>query len=277
MRRRDLILAGAALVVLALGMGLGHALARATGSRVETGLEAGGQLQSAAGLGAASSSVVPASVAPAPQDAPASTAGATTVPAPAATAASGASAGGTAVVVIDSTTTSRPASTTTVTEAPSTTATTRPPASTATPATASPAPAAGLNRMEQGVLDAVNAARQMAGCPALTVDSSLQAAAHAYAALMVSEHWFDHRSPNGQSPTDRARAAGYQGGVGENLMMGFKGDPTGAVTNAQYGWLQSDGHRANILNCDYRRTGVGYDPGNIQSGYADGSWVQMFG
>ncbi len=59
--------------------------------------------------------------------------------------------------------------------------------------------------------------------------------------------------------------------------MGFKDDPAGAVDDPRYGWLQSDGHRANILNCDYRRTGVGYDPGNIQSGYADGSWVQMFG
>ena len=127
------------------------------------------------------------------------------------------------------------------------------------------------------MLDAVNAARRANGCPALTVDLSLQTAAHAYAAFMVQQHWFDHDSPSGQSPTDRARAAGYRGGVGENLMMGFKDDPRGAVTDATYGWLQSDGHRRNILNCDYTKTGVGYDPGNIQAGYADGSWVQMFG
>lgn len=274
MRRRELILAGAALIVLALGMGMGHALARVQGGRVDAGSTAG-HLELAAGVGTAPGTVT--SVDPAVTTADA--AGPTTVPAPASTSA------GSAPDLATTTTTTVAAATAAApaVEASSTTATTRPPASTrppvspATVATASPAPAAGLNRMEQGVLDTVNAARQTAGCPPLTVDASLQAAAHAYAAVMVDRHWFDHRSPDGLSPTDRAKAAGYQGGVGENLMMGFRDDPVGAVTDARYGWLQSEGHRANILNCDYRRTGVGYDPGNIQAGYADGSWVQMFG
>lgn len=280
MRRRELILAGAALVALALGMGLGTMLARVGGGAVAAtgqldlaavvvstsqpgGASSGGSRTAPVGVGAVGG---PSTVAPATETtlagAEVSTSG------PAAPAASS-----TAV-------TAAPSSTTAATAAASssTTSTTRaaPVVTVASPASSAP-PAAGLNRMEQGVLDAVNAARQRVGCPPLTVDASLQAAAHAYAALMVSDHWFDHRSPDGKSPTDRARDAGYQGGVGENLMMGFKDDPTGAVTNASYGWLQSEGHRANILNCDYRRTGVGYDPGNIQAGYADGSWVQMFG
>ncbi len=252
-RRRQQILLGAALVALGLGLGMGHVLARTTGGDVDAGSGAAGPLDLATGVTTSITAPVTALDATSPDTA--STAESTSssvVP-----------------VAVPSSTTTR---------APSTTATT-PPASASTrpaPSTTSP-PAAGLDRMEQGVLDAVNAARQLAGCQPLTVDSSLQAAAHAYAGLLVDQDWFDHRSPDGQSPTDRARAAGYQGGVGENLMMGFKGDPAGAVNDPRYGWLQSDGHRANILNCDYRRTGVGYDPGNIQSGYADGSWVQMFG
>lgn len=268
-RRRQKILLGAALA--ALGLGLGHVLARTTGGGVEAGAGAAGLLDPAAGVttsitGSDSAlDTVPDTVSISSSTVPATgpTASPTSSP------SSSPSSSDVVPVAVPSSTTTR---------APSTTATTAP-ASASTrsaPSTTRP-PAAGLDRMEQGVLDAVNAARQLAGCQPLAVDSSLQAAAHAYAALLVDQDWFDHRSPDGQSPTDRARAAGYQGGVGENLMMGFKGDPAGAVNDPRYGWLQSDGHRANILNCDYRRTGVGYDPGNIQSGYADGSWVQMFG
>ena len=43
------------------------------------------------------------------------------------------------------------------------------------------------------------------------------------------------------------------------------------------GWLGSRGHRANILDCDYTVIGVGFDPGTVLTGYAAGSWVQMFG
>lgn len=267
-RRREQILLGAALAALVLGLGVGHVLARATGGEVDAGLAAAGRLDLAAGqldlattstpssAAAATSTAIPAAVA-----APTDTAAPASASAPTSTADT---AGGAAT-------------STAATPAPSTTASTAPASTRAVTVATSSAPAAGLDRMEQGVLDAVNAARRLAGCQPLAVDSSLQAAARAYAQLMVERNWFDHRSPDGQSPGDRARAAGYQGGVGENLMMGFKDDPAGAVNDARYGWLHSEGHRANILNCDYRRTGVGYDPGNIQAGYADGAWVQMFG
>ena len=281
MRRRELILAGAALVALALGMGLGNVLARVNGG-AGSGVVATGELDPAAGVATSQPGGASGGAPAVGADMRAVGGPSTIVPATETTLASAAvsTPGSDAAAASSTAATAAPTSTTaTAAAAPSsTTSTTRAaPAVTVASPTPSTSPAAGLNRMEQGVLDAVNAARQRFGCPPLTVDASLQSAAHAYAALMVSEHWFDHRSPDGKSPTDRAKAAGYQGGVGENLMMGFKDDPTGAVTNPSYGWLQSDGHRANILNCDYRRTGVGYDPGNIQSGYADGSWVQMFG
>lgn len=278
-RRREQILLGAALAALGLGLGLGHVVARATGGGVDAGLSAAGKLELAAGVTTpspmvpAASSTAPAAPSTAESTGSSGSAGSTaSLSAPTATTTStpGAVAPSATARGLSTTTTAVPSS---ATSSPTATS----PPSTRPATVATPPPAAGLTRLEQGVLDAVNAARQLAGCQPLAVDPALQAAAHAYAGLMVDQHWFDHRSPNGQSPTDRARAAGYQGGVGENLMMGFKDDPAGAVNDPRYGWLQSDGHRANILNCDYRRTGVGYDPGNIQSGYADGSWVQMFG
>jgi uncharacterized protein YkwD len=161
------------------------------------------------------------------------------------------------------------------TTAPASTTTAPAPAPTTAPATSAPG---AMSMMEQRAFDAVNAQRTANGCAALVVDASLQKAAHDYAAEMVATHNFSHTSITGLSPTDRAKAAGYtRGGIGENAMMGFKDDPDGAVNNPTYGWMSSPGHRANILNCAYTRTGMGYDPGNIDPAYADGSWIQDFG
>lgn len=143
---------------------------------------------------------------------------------------------------------------------------------------AAPADTTALTTLEKQAFDNVNAQRTANGCAALVIDESLQKAAHDYAAEMVRTHNFSHTSASGKSPTDRAKDAGYtRGGVGENIAMGFQGDPNGVVNNATYGWMSSSGHRANILNCGYTRTGMGYDSGNIDPNYASGSWVQVFG
>ncbi|MEV0224374.1 CAP domain-containing protein [Streptomyces sp. NPDC050704] len=142
---------------------------------------------------------------------------------------------------------------------------------------ASAAESAALSSMEKRAFDNINTQRAEKGCAALVVDPNLQQAAHDYAVEMVRTGNFSHTSATGQSPTDRAKAAGYKGGVGENIAMGFRDDPNGVVNNGTYGWMNSAGHRANILNCNYTRTGMGYDSGNIDPAYADGSWVQVFG
>jgi uncharacterized protein YkwD len=143
---------------------------------------------------------------------------------------------------------------------------------------AAPADTTGMTSLEKQAFDNVNAQRTANGCAALVVDTSLQKAAHDYAAEMVRTHNFSHTSASGKSPSDRAKDAGYtRGGVGENIAMGFQGDPNGVVNNGTYGWMSSSGHRANILNCGYTRTGMGYDAGNIDPNYASGSWVQVFG
>ena len=42
-------------------------------------------------------------------------------------------------------------------------------------------------------------------------------------------------------------------------------------------WMQSDGHRKSLLNCNYNKIGIGYDPGQVKPDYGNGSWVQDFG
>jgi uncharacterized protein YkwD len=142
----------------------------------------------------------------------------------------------------------------------------------ALPPTASPPAAEPLSAQEQAVLTMTNADRADAGCGPLKVDTRLQAAASAHAVDMVDRHYFSHTSPDGQDPSERAEAAGFPSGAGENIAMGY---PTASAVMA--GWMASSGHRANILNCSYTVIGVGYDPGTIRAGFAPGSWVQMFG
>jgi uncharacterized protein YkwD len=103
------------------------------------------------------------------------------------------------------------------------------------------------------VLVLVNAERAKAGCPALTVNPVLVSVAQAHSQDMAERGYFDHTSPEGMSPFDRMRRAGYRGGLmGENIAAG---QPTSqAVMRA---WMNSPGHRANILNCGYTVIGIG--------------------
>jgi uncharacterized protein YkwD len=90
---------------------------------------------------------------------------------------------------------------------------------------------------------------------------------------MVRRHYLDHTNPDGQDPGDRMAAAGWHGSAwGENIAAGYS--TAQKVFNA---WMNSDGHRANILNCKFNRIGIGYDPGQVKSDWGPGSWVQAFG
>lgn len=133
-------------------------------------------------------------------------------------------------------------------------------------------PATGLTAREAAVLRLTNAARVDHGCRPLHVDTRLTRAARGHASDMVRRHYFEHTSPDGSTPSDRAREAGFRSGVGENIATGY---PTASAV--MKGWLKSPGHRANILNCSYTVIGIGYDPGRVSSQYGGGTWVQDFG
>ena len=114
----------------------------------------------------------------------------------------------------------------------------------------------------------VNLARADAGCRALRPDARLAAAARLHSEDMARRGYFSHTSLDGRTPWDRMRAQGYSDGAGENIAAGY-GTPA-AVMRA---WLDSPGHRANILDCSSVALGVGIGTGGPYGTY----WTQDFG
>jgi len=145
---------------------------------------------------------------------------------------------------------------------PRTTPTTRPP----TPVVTTP-PAGGTKADE--VVRLTNVERSKAGCGALTVDARLTTAAQAHTVDMAQKNYFSHTSLDGRTFADRIRATGFPASlIGENIAAG---GTTAAQTVEM--WMNSAGHRANILNCSYTRIGVGYAEGGSYRYY----WTQDFG
>jgi uncharacterized protein YkwD len=117
------------------------------------------------------------------------------------------------------------------------------------------------------ILSLVNDQRATAGCSPLTASSSLDRLAQAFSEDMAARDFFDHTDPDGNTPWDRAKKLGITNLGGENIARG-QADAQ-AVMDA---WMNSPGHRANILNCDYKTLGVG-----IHYGSGGPWWTQDFG
>jgi len=120
---------------------------------------------------------------------------------------------------------------------------------------------------ERKVVKLVNAARAKAGCKALRTDARLRKAAYLHSRDMGVHHYFDHNSQDGRTPWDRIRAQGYNHPSAENIAAGQL--TPASVMDA---WMHSEGHRANILNCDYKAIGVG-----VWKGGGAPIWTQDFG
>ncbi|WP_329137044.1 CAP domain-containing protein [Streptomyces sp. NBC_01476] len=162
--------------------------------------------------------------------------------------------------------TTRPAPTPTRTTAAPTTpvVTSAPPRATPvqTPATTDAVSAARAQ-----ILSLVNEQRATAGCKPLTASSPLDTLAQNFSDEMAARGFFDHTDPDGKDPWDRAKALGITNLGGENIARG-QADAQ-AVMDA---WMNSPGHRANILNCDYTTLGIG-----IHFGTGGPWWTQDFG
>jgi stress response protein SCP2 len=119
------------------------------------------------------------------------------------------------------------------------------------------------------VVDRTNAERTRRGLRPLTVDTRLAAAAQAHSADMVQRGFFAHESPDGRQVWDRAVAAGYAyRKVAENIAAGQR-----SAEEVVRGWMESPGHRANILDGDLTQIGVGRAEGGSYGVY----WTQVFG
>jgi uncharacterized YkwD family protein/spore coat assembly protein SafA len=113
------------------------------------------------------------------------------------------------------------------------------------------------------VVNLVNQERAKAGLKPLASDSSLSAMALDKAKDMYSNHYFDHTSPTYGSPFDMMKTYGIQFTyAGENIAMGQR-SPQEVMT----AWMNSAGHRQNILSPNYNKIGVSY---------YNGEWVQEF-
>jgi uncharacterized protein YkwD len=149
-----------------------------------------------------------------------------------------------------------------------------PPASPTTapaPSPSAPEPSAspvGDATMEAAVVTLVNQERAKVGCQPLGVDDRLTAAARAHSADMAARNYFDHTTPEGVSFADRITRAGYRwSAAAENIAKGQRD-----AASVMDSWMNSPGHRTNILNCSYKQIGVGlaYDSGHTAL------WTQDF-
>jgi uncharacterized protein YkwD len=124
-----------------------------------------------------------------------------------------------------------------------------------------------LSRVEQSVVTLVNEERRRRGLPALRADEQLARAARAHSRDMCRRAYLAHVASDGSTAFDRMRAAGYRSPASENIARGY---PTPHAV--MHGWMASPGHRANIIDPDFRAIGVGvaHSP--------DGPfWTQNFG
>ncbi|MFE4061035.1 CAP domain-containing protein [Streptomyces sp. NPDC059096] len=127
----------------------------------------------------------------------------------------------------------------------------------------------GLAATAAEVLSLTNAERAAAGLAPLAGDPRLTAAAQAFSTDMADRAFYSHTSPEGLQPWDRAAAAGSgHRGIGENIACGQR-SPREVVQ----GWMDSPGHRANILDQGFTHLGVGFADGGPAGTY----WTQLFG
>jgi uncharacterized protein YkwD len=139
-----------------------------------------------------------------------------------------------------------------------------------------------LSRIAEATLCLINQQRAAAGVPALRVVVALNSAATSHSADMVAHNYFDHNSPSGSTPQSRMTAVGYlrpntAWSIGENIAAatGSLATPASIVTM----WMNSSGHRANILDPAFRDTGIhaAYGVPRLVGSGAGGTYTEDFG
>jgi uncharacterized protein YkwD len=126
-----------------------------------------------------------------------------------------------------------------------------------------------LAKINDATLCLLNRERTSRGRRKLSVNGRLAAAARAHAVDMVKRHYFDHTAPGGVSFVRRIMRRDYaQPGdgwrVGENLAWGSHDLATPRMIVRS--WMNSPGHRANILNGNFREIGIGVARGAPEAG-----------
>jgi uncharacterized protein YkwD len=141
------------------------------------------------------------------------------------------------------------------------------PSSPSAPSNPSPSTAA----IVQSIIDLTNVERTRAGVPTLQMNAKLNTAAQLQADQVAQLQVLEHNVPGASYPTpaDRLAAAGYSyASWGENLASGYA-----TAADAVAGWMNSVGHRENILNTAFTEIGAGYATASNGTKY----YVQVFG
>ena len=120
-----------------------------------------------------------------------------------------------------------------------------------------------MSQLEQAACTLINQRRAENGLEPLAISADLSVKARIKSQDMRDNNYFDHNSPTYGSPFDLMQSLGitYRT-AGENIAMGYK--TAEAVVDA---WMNSPGHRANILSTNYTTMGIGF---------VDGYWTQWF-
>jgi uncharacterized protein YkwD len=129
-------------------------------------------------------------------------------------------------------------------------------------------------KVRKATLCLLNAQRRAHGLHKLRENGKLRRAAAGYSRLMVSQGFFSHVSPGGSTLESRVNSTHYLDGarswsIGENIAWGT--GPLGTPRAIVKAWMNSPGHRENILNGTYRDIGIGIATGApIPAGAAAG-------
>ena len=139
-------------------------------------------------------------------------------------------------------------------------------------------------RVRTATLCLINRERVDDGEAPLALDAHLSQAAQGHSDEMAAAGYFKHVGPHGDGPMDRMRAAGYMNRsepgyqVAEDIAWGTLGLATPRSIVAS--WMASPTHRVNILNPEFRSTGVGvspHAPASFADGQAGATYTQDFG
>jgi uncharacterized protein YkwD len=127
--------------------------------------------------------------------------------------------------------------------------------------------------VREATLCLINRERSHAGEQPLRADGALEESAQGHSTSMAMHGYFEHVSPDGSTPLTRMRESGYLSSstptymVGENIAWGSGSDATPAAIVAA--WMASPPHRDNILQGEFRDTGIGVSP-HLPSSFAGG-------
>jgi uncharacterized protein YkwD len=141
-----------------------------------------------------------------------------------------------------------------------------------------------IGLVRAAVLCLINRKRAENGESPLVTSPELEQAAEGHCQELIADDYFAHVSPSGETPVERIRLTGYIPGpsvgyvIGENLAWGtYQLSTPQAIVSA---WIASPGHLANILEAQYRETGIGITPtvpASLAAGAPGATYAQEFG